>query len=274
MGPATPVQKASPIVFQSQSHTLAPGQEDYWCTFLPAPPNAAAIAAMRPVTGPGVHHVGLFFAPGESVQPEQSCPQFGKGWVLMAAAGLNAPEVRLPAGVALPLDTHGTYVLQVHMLNATRQAIDVQARYELEPTTEKGYQPAGVYVTGTQRIMIPPAATGYAVDATCQGDLPEGVRLVNLFPHMHRLGARFVAEHIVAGRSEPVYDESWKFDDQTVVPLTPPVTLAKSDQVHVRCIYDNPNDHAVSFGLSTTDEMCYGLFYYYPATQPETVCVH
>jgi hypothetical protein len=261
------------IQFQSQPHMLGPGEQDYRCTYLPAPPSAGAIAAFRPVAGPGVHHVALFFAPGEHAQAEQSCWKFGDNWVLVAGAGVNGPEVRLPSNVALPLDTNGVYILQVHMLNASHSNIEVQARYELEPTTNKTYQTAGIYITGVEHFTIPAATNGYAVDATCQGDLPEDARLVNLFPHMHQLGVRFQAEHVVGGRSESLYDAGWRFDDQTVVGLTPEVALGKGDGLHVRCIYDNPNDHAVRFGEGTTDEMCFGIFYYYPAPQPETICV-
>jgi Copper type II ascorbate-dependent monooxygenase, C-terminal domain len=38
----------------------------------------------------------------------------------------------------------------------------------------------------------------------------------------------------------------------------------KGDQYGVTCTYDNTTSDTVSFGESSTDEMCFGVLYFWP----------
>ena len=79
----------SALSFRTQPHTLASGTEDYRCTWFSAGTSPdAAIQSLHPVTGPGVHHLALFFALGDSVQAERSCFDFGFNWTLVAGLSL------------------------------------------------------------------------------------------------------------------------------------------------------------------------------------------
>ena len=265
---------ATTINLRTSPHSLPAGTEDYRCTwFQPGADVGAAIRLLHPVTGPGVHHLALFFAAGDSVQAERSCFDFGANWVLVAGAGVGSGDVVFPDGIALPVRTDGAYVLQIHMLNASQGPIDVAGGYDLglEPAGAQ-WQRAGVYVTGTTRFSIPAGAVGYSASATCMGNLPADAKLISLFPHMHKLGVHFHVDRTSGGQTAALYDSSWLFDNQTVVPIAPEVPLGSSDSVTIRCTWDNPGSTAVNFGVHTSDEMCFGVFYYYPATTDEISC--
>jgi hypothetical protein len=91
---------------------------------------------------------------------------------------------------------------------------------------------------------------------------------------MHKLGVQFHVDRTSGGQTSVLYDNAWLFDSQTVVPIAPEVPLGTTDSLTVRCTWDNPTTAPVSFGLHTSDEMCFGVFYYYPATTDQLRCVH
>jgi hypothetical protein len=252
--------------------------EDYRCTwFAPDFPEGAAIKSFRHAAAPGVHHIALFWSEGESPQPERSCWSFGNHWVLVAGAGVGSGETTFPDGVALPLRrTGGSYVLQVHMLNTAPSPISVSAGFDLTLTKPgESYSRAGIYLTGNTRFQIPGLTPSYAVEQTCS-TLPAGAQIVNLLPHMHRLGQRFQVERLTGGSIgglTTLYDGAWKFDDQEMVPFSPAVSLNDGESLRIRCIWGNPGTQPVGFGESTTDEMCFGVFYYHPAQADEIDCV-
>jgi hypothetical protein len=256
---------------------LDPGGQDYRCSWFPADVRPdAAVKAMHPFATPGVHHVALFWAEGDSVQPDRDCWSFGSNWVLIAGAGVNSGDVVFPSGIALPLRSGGAYVIQTHMLNAMDHALSIQAGYDLTLTAAgESFTSAGIYVTGVTRFQIPAATMGYSVETLCPANkLPAGASLINVFPHMHKLGTNFFIERIAGATKQTLLENPWNFDNQIVVPIQPAVALGTADILHIRCTYDNPGTMPVSFGESTTDEMCFAVFYYEPATQPEIDCVH
>jgi hypothetical protein len=75
-----------------------------------------------------------------------------------------------------------------------------------------------------------------------------------------------------AGASTPasLIDETWDFGSQGVYTATG--SAAMGDQITVTCTYTNPTSQTVTFGESSTDEMCLGVFYYYPATTASAYC--
>jgi hypothetical protein len=267
---------ANVLSLMTAPHDLAPGAWDYRCTWFAADaPPGAGVKSFKPITSTGVHHLALFWASGDTVQPEQSCMSFGRNWRLLAGAGVGSGEVDLPDGVAMPLRSGGAYVLQVHMLNATEHTISVSGGYDLGLTDPNAsFTRAGVYVMGSTQFQIPAGAIGYAVDKTCNAsDLPAGAALLNVFPHMHKLGVHVLIEHLGQTSTSPIIDSPWLFDAQGVTPISPPMPLAAQDRIHLRCTYDNTTGAPVSFGESTSDEMCFGVFYYSPATSDEIDCI-
>ncbi len=248
---------------------VQPPGETYHCWYFHAYTPMQAIAGFHPVAGAGVHHLALFFEPGGAVQADRECSTFGR-WSLLYGAGVGTGDATFPDGIAMPLRDDGVYVLQIHVLNATDQSIAVQAGVDLALTPPgASYTRAGMFVAGNASFTVPAHTQGYTVTTDCTGKLPGGTSLIGLFPHMHKLGARF--ETNLA--QQTIYDQPWQFDAQTLTMFQPAPTVAATDTLEMRCIYDNPGDAPVSFGLSTSDEMCFGAFYYTPATIDEIDCI-
>ena len=93
-----------------------------------------------------------------------------------------------------------------------------------------------------------------------------------VFPHMHTLGTAISMSITPAGSTTPdtIINQSWDFGSQGVYPVSG--AAAQGDQLNVTCTFDNTTDDTVHFGESTTDEMCLGVFYYYPATVASQYC--
>jgi hypothetical protein len=67
-----------------------------------------------------------------------------------------------------------------------------------------------------------------------------------------------------SGELITMHDAAFSFDEQQAYALTPPVQLVTGDKVITTCTYDNPTDHAVTFGENTENEMCFNFAAYYP----------
>jgi hypothetical protein len=74
---------------------------------------------------------------------------------------------------------------------------------------------------------------------------------------MHTLGTRMVVEvgDSVSSLQEVFRRDPFDFDDQRIDPLD--VTIAPGQTTRVTCTFDNIHPQKVTYGESTTDEMCY-----------------
>ena len=123
--------------------------------------------------------------------------------------------------------------------------------------------PAGIFAFGSMTINLPAGAT------TCGGVAGNcTLASINVFaaqPHMHHLGTKMQFEH-----------GTERFDVQVVYQRDPWVSSAGSPSTtgsmnlqqgefgRRHCTYDNTTDHDVSYGESTTNEMCYFVLFYTP----------
>src|SRR5262245_54361660 len=99
---------------RSDKTTVEPRGETYRCWyFKPEAPEGAGIKAMRFVGGPGVHHIAIYTSTQKEAQVED-CWNFGVDWGLVGGGGVNTGEVAFPDGIAMPVRTTGTYVVQLH----------------------------------------------------------------------------------------------------------------------------------------------------------------
>lgn len=254
--------------------TLAPGEESYqcWSFVVPAgtPLNVTGIQPQAP--SKGVHHFAAFTnAASKKEDGPWECSTMGIGWGLISGGGVGTNPVDFPAGTAMPLPEGQHIVLQLHLLNASADPLDVGPTYlNLKGTDAADFQKVGLLIAGTLDIDVPAKSTDVTASGSCQLAFP----LENVFatfPHMHQLGRRIEAEITPAGGSpQKVSDETWNFKDQGLYPTTGSAKVG--DTVKVTCHYDNPTDTAVSFGLHSSDEMCVNVLYYYPATEPPTYC--
>jgi hypothetical protein len=122
---------------------------------------------------------------------------------------------------------------------------------------------------GDANIQLPPRSRDVSVKFECPGWVMSGLGELNILssgPHMHQLGTRFLSEviHADGSREDIGRVDSWDFDNQRSIPLTPSIRLAPGDRLGINCTYDNPSDRPVGFGEGSEDEMCFDFMLVYP----------
>jgi Copper type II ascorbate-dependent monooxygenase, C-terminal domain len=270
--------QASDLTLTSTPVTVSAGQESYLCWSFAVPAGAPLnVVQTLPTMPKGIHHFAVFTSPDPlpAAASGYDCHEMGLDWGLVNAGGIGTPGMTFPDGTALGLQPGSQVILQLHILNASPTDLDIGATsVQLVAGTASSYQAIGLLIAGTLDITIPPNDPA----ATVNGGCPAPIAMSNVFavfPHMHQLGTHLHVGVVPTGATSEtlVYDASWNFGTQGVYPVA--TSIDTGDAVNVVCTYDNTTDNTVSFGLSSTDEMCFGVLYYYPAanpTQASTYC--
>ena len=303
-GPLAP--PASGIQLSTTAVTLNPGQQEYACWAFPLTQGQPfpIIGLEQQIPAVGVHHYAVFTSSdpvgsytgaggwgacaGSNDQNCFDCSQMSAAWGLVTGGGVGTPAVAFPQGTSMTLKLQNPppqgqspitqVVLQLHLLNATPQAIDLPPAYvNLDSTNQppSAFQQVGLLIAGTLDINLPPGQTKN-VQGGCGGSLtssggssPAMQNIFAVFPHMHQLGTNIEVTLTPQGGSPAVLvDRPWSFGEQGLYPVKG--STKAGDEVQVTCTYDNTTDATVTFGLTTQDEMCLGVLYYYPADPTQT----
>ena len=200
---------------------------------------------------------------------EQGFSVFGTGAFLdYNAWGIGgwAPGVEpyvLEEGLGMWLPKGGDLVLEVHYhLNgkATTDQSEVAFHFAREPVSR---YVDGV-VIGTQDLRIPPGDENYWRRFSM--NVPSGMTLIDVTPHMHFLGREFIAVATLPDGSERplVRIADWDFRWQNTFVYREPLHLPAGSRIDTWIRYDNsannPQNPAlepgtVTWGWKTTDEM-------------------
>ena len=171
----------------------------------------------------------------------------------------------MPDKVALKIGSGQQIQLNMHLLNASMNTIDATAAIDVVLAADgTGYELAGVPFAGNIQFTVP--AAGGTVNGTCT--VSNDTKYFAVFPHMHQVGKHI---KVVAG-GVTVWDDDYTFTDQRFGSYpdwpagVPEVALKKGDKIQVTCTYGpTPDGKPVSFGDSSTKEMCFGISYVHPA---------
>ena len=169
----------------------------------------------------------------------------------------------LDGGLGMWLPRGGDLVLEVHYhLNgkATTDRSEVGFHFAREPVDR---YVDGV-VIGTQDLRIPPGDENYWRRFSM--DVPSGMTLTDVTPHMHFLGREFVAIATLPDGSETplIRIADWDFRWQNTFAYREPVHLPAGSRIDAWMRYDNSADNpqnpalepeTVTWGWETTDEM-------------------
>lgn len=197
---------------------------------------------------------------GSSSRETFECNGFppGDGLLYGWAPGQNPIQFD-PGGIAL--EPGSQIVLQIHYNNgagATGVSDSSGVRIFHTDSTERELTMSAL---GPTSFSIPPKTRGSA-ESTCS--VAEQTEIVASFPHMHEIGSEFHS-HIERsdGSRESLIDlTGWSFEAQLAYQT--PTTLEAGDKITTQCIWDNPHDRTVGFGLRTEDEMCFNFVYVTP----------
>ena len=169
----------------------------------------------------------------------------------------------LDKGLGMWLPKGGDLVLEVHYhLNgkATTDRSAVGVYFAKEPVSR---YVDGV-VIGTQNLRIPPGEANYWRRFSM--NVPSGMTLTDVTPHMHFLGREFIAIATLPDGSETplIRIADWDFRWQNTFAYREPVHLPAGSRIDAWMRYDNSADNpqnpalepeTVTWGWETTDEM-------------------
>ena len=234
--------------------TLPPGAERFYC-YTHTLEEDLTIDRIRIDADPVVHHV--VYSKTTSPDPDGffECDiLFQNNWVPLFIAGTGEASLNMPAnsGQVLPKGTQLT--MQLHLLNPTPEEVTRSFPIHMRKMDELPQHKVEVVIFGSAAIALPPKQESEVV-GTCASD--SDMKLFSAFPHMHLQGRRMVVE---TGPDEDNLAEVFRrdpydFDAQSLSDID--LFVGQGDIVRVTCGYDNQLDQTVTFGESTTNEMCF-----------------
>jgi hypothetical protein len=123
--------------------------------------------------------------------------------------------------------------------------------------------------SGNMHFSIPAHQT-----ATIQGGCAatRDYHVFALWPHMHQIATHqsFTVTH--DSTATKLLDADYQFTEQRNYPIADSIIHA-GDQITTACSYNNTTDYPITFGDSSTAEMCFTGIYQYPAGDDLFSCV-
>jgi len=265
--------------------TLQGGQEQTQCIVLPlGNPSSVHINQIHDVLSQGSHHMIVYESSDTTPSPTPfDCQPFvdtldpTKGQTLVVTQKKD-DTLTLPPGVGMTLAVNQMIRIELHMINASADPIQVQGTTSFVTMADADYQnEAGFLFIGDPDISIPPNSSiqlGPIFFA-----LPTDYAQSQFFAitgHEHQLGTD-VTVNVASSATDPgtpVYDvQGWLWSEPATVQADPPFTVPEGGGFNFTCNWTNTTDETVSFGESAEDEMCFFWAYYYPSLGSR-VCMH
>lgn len=246
--------------------SIEPGDERYYCARHTLD-HDVYVHEFRPVTPLGTHHTVISVEPGTHADGIVECadPFEGSSHQIFGT-GKGTDSIAFPEGVAVKLSRGEQIMANLHLFNVGAEvltgtsAIDVVAMDPADVVHE-----AQMQIDSQFLLEVVPGKSTQTGNCTA----PAPVTVFSVIPHMHQTGVHFKATHApISGAPRDFVDTDFDFDAQLHQDLTPTVDLAAGDQLNITCTYDNPTNKTLTFGESSTDEMCILGIFYYPALMP------
>ncbi|KAI3388512.1 hypothetical protein SNEBB_010167 [Seison nebaliae] len=256
-------------------------------------------AILPPETKEFLHHFILYFCPADvddtfvqKLKPKVGqlggpCfrPQFNpiyskcSGNVVGAWAVGGELIFDFPPDVAYRLDTKYKYfMLETHFDNpGTKTGFFDTSGMALYYGDEARKFSAGTLAIGANvpgNIFVPPKVKKSTMTFPCSSECTkkyvkkEGINVFTAYLHSHLTGVSMKSTIVRDGREVDFLGraDTYDFDYQDFVKLQKPVKILPGDELRTECTYStNDRNRLTKGGLSTHEEMCLNLLYYYPA---------
>ena len=227
--------------------TLEPGGEKTSDLQIDTLDRDVVIGGMRPLSPVGTHHTLLF--------------RGTSGTNMIYASGVGTNELLFPPGTAMRIPAGTVLGLQLHVFNQSDNTITGQSGIEMlevDPSTIT--EEADMFLPGPRDLQIMP---GQATTQSASCTVKTPYKLFALFPHMHQLGTHMKTTLIQNGVERVLNDAPYDFEHQEVLSFDP-IQVNPGDQIKSECTWMNPGPDIVTYGESSTTEMCYSILYRFP----------
>lgn len=239
--------------FEAGPFTVPAGSERFFC-FTKAIDEAVTTNELVLDSRPVVHHV--LFSQNRTPDPEgfRECSVlFQNNWSPIFVSGTGDATLVTPEGSGYVLPNGTQLTMQLHLVNPTGKDVTETVPMRMRRVTAV-VEPVNVVVFGNLNVALPPEKASQVI-AACHND--EDMKLFAAFPHMHLHGTamRFATGPDEAHLTEVFKRDPYDFDAQYMDPLD--LTIKAGDAIRVTCDYFNTSKEIVTFGESTTNEMCF-----------------
>ncbi len=250
-----------------------PAEVHHIIVFLAAPSDAATVDGWDAAeAGPGYRCYG-----GASAVGAQEIPvRLLAGW----APGLFGGD--FPAGTGIEVPPGSRLILQFHYnlehMHGAAKPDRSSLEFEVADTVQR--EAAMIPIVDPVWIVAPTTfaipAGGHAVRHSWNGDpsflarffgggldFTRGVTVEGVILHMHRLGqsGSVTLAHAGGGDETLLRIPHWDFDWQRAYFLADPPVFRTGDRLGVSCTHRNDTKRLVTWGESSSDEMCIGFVY-------------
>ncbi|XP_055351635.1 DBH-like monooxygenase protein 2 homolog [Paramacrobiotus metropolitanus] len=202
---------------------------------------------------------------------------------ILSAWAVGGSDVNFPEEAGLPIgpELNGRFVyIEMHYNNPFGKRRMDSSGMNFQLTDKLRKYDVGIMTLGSSSfedtMIIPPGAISFRQFGVCSDSctrdlLPaDGVSAFKIILHSHLLGRKLRVRHIRNNTELPVLSEDnhYDFNYQEARGINPVRKLEQGDQLIFQCEYSNnaPGNTAVFGGMATSDEMCFGVLYYYPKT--------
>jgi hypothetical protein len=244
---------------------LAAGQKDtYVCARFTVPTDTyiTNIQAQAPT---GTHHTVLSISDSSTAGPDgqYGCSVSTLGMVMLYASGVGTSPLDFPTDVSVKV-TAGTQIhLNLHLFNASDNPLSGESGIWIKSQATPTPTLAEMVFAGRFAFSIPAMSTNHVATGGCTSN--KAFKLFALWPHMHQLGVKSMFEVTRAGTTVKLHDGPYSFTEQNYYLQSPEYQVMVGDQIKVTCVWTNPGNTNVTFGESSTKEMCFVGMYRYPA---------
>jgi len=259
---------SEPCELIGRDWTVAPGTELYKCIGIYADRDMY-IHAFQTENPLGEHHAVITTAdkPGglnNTQLGEADCEVTTLDLQMLFASGVGTDALTLPDGVALPIKKGQFIHLNLHLFNTTDQAMSGHSGVMASLIDPVGPEDqAEMIFTGTFNINIAPGETA-TVGGGCT--IPKDSTVFAYWPHMHQHATHQSLALTRGGTKTMLHDAEFDFREQVNYPLAPTLSLKTGDVLRTECTYTNNGTVPLTFGDSSTAEMCFTGLYRYPKT--------
>ncbi|GAB4021938.1 hypothetical protein EXU85_28390 [Spirosoma sp. KCTC 42546] len=181
--------------------------------------------------------------------------------VYFAGSQAQYQDYVFPAGTALLIPAGASLDLNSHFVNKTTTVMKGEAQINLYTVDKSTVQKVVQTLNLSNTNLTLPANTRVTMTKSFTFDKPR--KVLTLTSHMHKLGEKFVIKIKGGTRDGEVVYTSTDWEHPDIITFATPISLLKGEGLTSEITYNNTTTKAVSFGLTSEDEMGIIFGYYY-----------
>ena len=210
----------------------------------------------------------------EGARRRERVRPFDDGQSALFGGGVGSNDYALPAGVAMKLRAGEQILLNLHLFNASEKPLEGTSGVLVRVMPEEQVEHfAEAVLAGTIDLDIEPGR-----NILQSGSLHD---VAGFDDHRGRPAYAHARRSYEGRREEFDRRRASRFPTGTTASThssyirVDTVQMKAGDVVYIDCTYDNMSDHALHFGNSSLDEMCFAELLRYPVSdKPMFVCAN